>query len=365
MAAFRAALALARKDIVTWLRTPNAIVASLLPPLAFVVIIAVQAGSVGHNPVALVVDDPGPQARELVRILKSSEAFNVRQSTAAEAGRLLTDVQVAAVVTVPSTFDADYAAHRPDPVTIRINNLNLDFTNDLRRSLPAAISRFYAGQADSPIHVTVAETDLRRHDVSLIQFELIPNLVLLLTVTGVITCGLATAREFEELTIKALLLAPIGRGTLITGKLLAGWLTTMAVAAVVLVLSAVFGLLRPAGWYWFPALAVVALIGLATAGLGAAIGAALRRFSAVTGIGINLAIYLFFLSGGISVAAFLPDWIQTIAHFTPTYYGVDALEAAIFYQSTDNLVRDMTILVATAALGLGLGVISLRRQVVA
>jgi ABC-type transport system involved in multi-copper enzyme maturation permease subunit len=31
---------------------------------------------------------------------------------------------------------------------------------------------------------------------------------------------LAAAREFEELTIKALLLSPIGRGTLITGKIL-------------------------------------------------------------------------------------------------------------------------------------------------
>jgi len=27
--------------------------------------------------------------------------------------------------------------------------------------------------------------------------------------------------------------------------------------------------------------------------------------------------------------AILPGWIQTIAHFTPTFCGVDALEAAI------------------------------------
>jgi ABC-type polysaccharide/polyol phosphate export permease len=136
----------------------------------------------------------------------------------------------------------------------------------------------------------------------------------------------------------------------------------MLVAALVLVLSAVSGFLRPAGWYWLPALAVIGLIALAAAGVGAALGATFRRFAPVSAAGINVAIYLFFLSGGISVAAFLPGWIQTIAHFTPTFYGVDALEAAIFYQSTDNLGRDVAVLVLTAAGGLALGIMSLRRR---
>ncbi|GAA4054768.1 hypothetical protein GCM10023063_49110 [Arthrobacter methylotrophus] len=137
--------------------------------------------------------------------------------------------------------------HRPDPVQIRINNLNLDFTNDLRRSLPAAITRFYSSQPDNPIMIGVAETDLRPHDVGLVQFELVPILVLLLTLMGVVNGGLAIAREFEDLTIKALLLSPISRGTLIAGKILACWVTTMLVAAVVLILSAISGFLRPAG----------------------------------------------------------------------------------------------------------------------
>ena len=311
------------------------------------------------------VQDNGPQAQRLVSILNDSDAFRVQPATPVEAAHLLDTLQVAAVITIPASFDDDYRMNRPDPVQIRINNLNLDFTNDLRRSLPAAITRFYAGQPDNPIMVGVAESDLRPHDVDLVQFELVPILVLLLTLMGIVNGGLATAREFEELTIKALLLSPIGRGTLIAGKILACWVTTMLVAAVVLVLSAVSGVLRPAGWYWLPAVAVIGLIALASAGLGAALGGALRRFSAVSAAGINLAIYLFFLSGGISVAAFLPGWIQTLAHFTPTFYGVDALEAAIFYQSTDNLGRDVAVLLLTAAAGLGLGVVSLRRRLVA
>jgi len=362
MGSLRPVLAIAAKDILTWVRTPSAIAVSLLPPIAFLLIIFVAAGAVGRNPVALVVQDSGPQAQRLVSILEDSDAFRVQRATPEEATHLLDTLQVAGIITIPASFDDNYRMHRPDPVSVRINNLNLDFTNDLRRSVPAAITGFYADQPDTPVMVGVAESDLRPHDVDLAQFELVPILVLLLTLMGIVNGGLAAAREFEDLTIKALLLAPIGRGTLITGKILACWVTTMLVAGVVLAVSFVSGILRPAGWYWLPALAVIGLIALAAAGLGTALGGALRRFSAVSGAGINVAIYLFFLSGGISVAAFLPEWIQTIAHFTPTFYGVDALEAAIFYQSTDNLGRDVAVLVLTAAGGLILGIVSLRRR---
>ncbi len=361
----RAILAITRKDIGVWARRPSTIVATVLPAVGFMIIILISAQAVGRNPVALVVMDHGPQATRLASRLEASNAFRVRTESRGRARQLLDDLDVAAVITIPAGFDEAYAAHRSDPVTIEINNLNLDFTNDLRRSLPAAITDFYAGQDDSPVLVQVHEHDLRSQDVSLVQFDLIPNLALLLTVAGVVNCGLATAREFEELTIKELTLAPIASSALVAGKLLAGWATTMILAAIVLVVGAGTGLLRPAGWYWLPALAVIALFGLAAAGLGALLGALLRRFQPVIAIGINLSLYLFFLSGGIAVAAFLPDWVQAVARFTPTYYGVHALQQAIFYQSTDQLGLDLLVLAGTAALTVVAGALALRRSVAA
>ncbi|MBJ7602182.1 MAG: ABC transporter permease [Candidatus Dormibacteraeota bacterium] len=361
----RALIAIAWKDMGVWVRRPSTIVATVLPAVGFMIIILISAQAVGRNPVALVVLDRGPQATRLAHSLETSNAFRVRTETPERARQLLHDLDVAAVITIPAGFDETYSAHRSDPVTIEINNLNLDFTNDLRRSLPAAITDFYAGQNDSPVLVQVQEHDLRSQDVSLVQFDLIPNLALLLTVAGVVNCGLATAREFEDLTIKELTLAPIARSALVGGKLLAGWTTTMSLAAIVLVGGAAAGLLRPAGWYWLPALVVVALFGLAAAGLGALLGASIRRFQPVIAIGINLSLYLFFLSGGISVAAFLPDWVQTVARFTPTYYGVHALQQAIFYQSTDLLGQDLLVLGGTAALTVAAGALALRRSIAA
>ncbi|MDQ6772193.1 MAG: ABC transporter permease [Candidatus Dormibacteraeota bacterium] len=359
----RALWALTRKDVGVWLRRPSAIAATVLPPILFVLVVLIAASAVGRNPVALVMLDDGPQAARLASALETSNAFRVSRAGPSEGAAELRHLDVAAVVTIPASFDSDYAAGRPDPVTIDINNLNLDFTNDLRRSLPAAITTFYAGQPADPVRVSVRESDLRVQDVSLVQFQLVPDLVLLLTVAGVVNCGLATAREFEDQTIKELLLAPMSNTALIAGKLLAGWLTTLLVAAVVLLVGGASGLLRPAGWYWLPALGVIALFALAAAGLGAAVGAVGRRFTAVAAVGINLALYLFFLAGGISVVAFLPAWVQTVAHLTPTYYGVHALQGAIFYQSLDGFGQDVAVLVVTAVAGLVLGTLALRRGV--
>lgn len=362
-------LAIVRKDISVWLRQPTSIAGTVLPAIAFMVILYFGAQAVGRNPVALVVQDSGPHAQELVNILSDSGAFKVGMITITpqNAEDALKQVKVAAVITIPSNFDAAYNAQKPDPVTIHINNLNLDFTNDLRRSLPSAITEFYAEKGNSsPIQIHVKETDLRSQDIDLLRFELVPNLVLLLTTAGIVNAGLATAREWEDSTIKELLLAPISKTTLIAGKLLSGWITTLLIASVVLVVGAASGYLRPEGTiYWISTLVIVLLIALASAALGVAIGAASRRFQRVTAIGIPLSIDLFFLSGGITVAAFLPAWLQTIAHFVPTFYGTHALQMAIFYGSTEGLALDLSILGATALVAGVLGVLSLRRSMIA
>ena len=367
------ALAIVRKDIGVWLRQPTSIAATVLPAIAFMIILYFGAQAVGRNPVAVVLQDNGPHAQELVNILRQSDAFKVTgvSTTPEKAEEALKQLKVAAVITIPSNFDSAFDSHNPDPVTIHINNLNLDFTNDLRRSLPAAITEFYSNgnnivATGNPIHIHIKETDLRSQDVDLLRFEIVPILVLLLTTAGIVNAGLATAREWEDSTIKELLLAPISKITLIAGKLLSGWLTTLFIAAVVLVTGAASGYLRPeAPVYWISTLVIVLLIALASAGLGVAIGAAARRFQRVTSIGIPLSIDLFFLSGGITVAAFLPVWLQTIAHLVPTFYGTHALQMAIFYSSTEGLALDLSVLAATAIIAVTLGVLSLRRSMFA
>ena len=354
---------IARKDIQIWRRTPAAIVACLAPPLVFILVMFIAGAAVGRNPVALVVADPGPQAARLTAELRASDAFRLQTVDAGQAATMLRDLQVAGVITIPADFDAQYATGQPDPVLIQINNLNLDFTNDLRRSLPAAITNFYARGAADPITVRVAESDLRTTDVSIEQFMILPNLVLLVTIAGLVNTGLATAREFEDLTVKELLMAPGTRASILAGKLLGGWATTMLLSVVVLMIAAAAGIVRPAGIGWLTSLLVMAVYAVAAAGIGTAIGASVQRFMPTALISLSVSIYLFFLSGGIAVAAFLPTWIRSIAHLVPTFYAVHAMQNAVFYDSTADLGRDLAVLAGTAILAVLVGTAALGRSI--
>src|SRR5258708_33198877 len=194
--------AIVRKDLTEWIRQPRIVIVTFMPSVILMLVLVLAAIAVGRNKVALVVEDNGPHAQQLVQTIEDYEAFIPTVTTAEEATHMLNNLQVEAVITIPAGFDAAYDARQPDPVTIQINNLNLDFTNDLRRSLPAAITDIYAQQNGNPINVSVNETDLRGQDIGLLQFMIVPLLIQLLIVARLITTRLAVSGEWESHTIK-------------------------------------------------------------------------------------------------------------------------------------------------------------------
>jgi hypothetical protein len=66
---WKAVWIIARKDIGVWLRQPSAVAATILPALAFLIVLYFGARAVGRNPVALVVEDTGPHAEQLAERL--------------------------------------------------------------------------------------------------------------------------------------------------------------------------------------------------------------------------------------------------------------------------------------------------------
>ena len=361
---FRTIWAITKKDLTIWRRNRAAAVATILPPLAFILVEALGSAAVGRSPVALVVQDRGSAGAQMATALRDADVFRLREVAAPEATALYRDLQVVAIITIPPDFSTRVAAHAQAPITVQVNNLNLDFTNDIRRAVPTAITSFYQAQgAASPIQVTIQEHDLRRRDVEFFQFSVLPTLVLLLTISGVLTTGLAAAREWETRTIKELLLAPVPGGAVIAGKVLAGFAVSFTLGVLVLGLGAALDWTRPVGVYWGTAVGIIALVALFSAGLGVALGALLQRIQPVIAISVNASLYLYFLAGGTAVLAFEPEWLQRIAAFVPLTYGDHALQMAVFYSSADQLGRDVAVLALSALVTLGAGIGAMRRGI--
>lgn len=353
-----------RKDLSIWLRQPANIAATVVPPLAFLLIQALGAAAVGRSPVALVVQDTRPQAVEMAHIFHQADVFRIQDANAQQAQALIKNLSVVAVITIPPDFSQRVEAHETAPIDVTVNNLNLDFTNDIRRSVPDAITQFYQAEGSaSPIKITLQEQDVRHRDVQLFEYSVLPVIVLLLMLSGLVSGGLSAAREWERRTIKELLLSPATHTAIIAGKVLAGFVTTCGLGVLILGLGYLLGWTQPQGIYWLTTLLAIALIALLSASLGVAIGALTQRIQTNIGIGINLAFYLFFLAGGTGVLAFEPSWLQNIAAFVPLTYGTHALQMAIFYSSSDQFGRDIAVLAGSALVAVALGILSMRRGI--
>src|SRR5205823_352566 len=155
---FHAIWVILRKDIRVLLRQPVNIAATLVPPIAFLLVNALGAAAVGRNPVALVTLDQGVKGQQMAQIIHNADVFRITDATPEQARVLLNDIDVAAIITIPTDFTQRVDAHLNAPIEVTVNNLNLDFTNDIRRAVPDAITQFYQTQGKaSSIKVTMQE----------------------------------------------------------------------------------------------------------------------------------------------------------------------------------------------------------------
>jgi ABC-type multidrug transport system permease subunit len=369
----RAAWAIARNDLRVWRRSPAAIAAALVPPLLMAVLIAVLTASVTQQPVALVAQDHGPLATRFAHIVaEDSEAYALHVTDAQTAARELDAQQVAAVLTIPPDFDARVAEDRA-LVQLTLNNVDSDFSDDIRRTVERSVAQFDAPQLGflgehngaaqglllpNVYRVTVAEHDMRRTTVDFLHYNLVPVLVLLVINAGMLGTALLLAHDRERGTGKAMVLMPVSPVQMLIGRLLGGALAASAILAPAVVVATALGVLQPQVTHWPAVAAVLALCTAVAVGLGTLLAALLRHARVVPLAAVTLATYLFLLGGGFTTLVFLPGWVQALSRAVPTSYAIDALRQALFYPQLAGVARDLLSLGVAAALLLALGMVA-------
>jgi ABC-2 type transport system permease protein len=358
----RRLLSIGKKDLQIWSRHPMLLFSSLIVPLTYFLVVACAASATGTNPVAVVNLDGGPTSTQIVQALTAADVFRIQLVDATQARQLYNTLQVAAIVTIPPAFSQEVAKGQPAAMQVEANNFNQDLADDIRRAIPDAITLYYQQLgAASPFQITIAEQPLRPQDIQLFQYSVLPIVVLVICTNGIILSGMAATREWEDKTVKELLLAPCPAWVLIGGKVLAGALASTTLATGMLAGGALFGLIPLGGLYWLSALTIVALSSLMASGVGVAIGAIWRRKQPVSYAATLAAVWLFSLAGGIGIVFFEPQWLQAIAAYDPLLYAIHALQQAIFYHSFDAFGRDCAVLATTALGAVGVGTLAMRR----
>jgi ABC-2 type transport system permease protein len=354
-----------KKDIRSALTERLFTIISVILPLNFLILLSLFVIGGGQAPTAVVMQDTGPYAQSFYDAMDHAHSFILQKATAQEASKLIASGQIVAVVTIPAEFDARIQQNQPVKIGVQINNLNTDFTNDIRRAVPLSITTFYAKAFPNLVTVSTHERDFYAQDTGYIPYLTVSILVIGLVTAGLLQSGTAAAREWENSTMKELLLSPASRWAIVVGKMLGAFvMSLLAVIIVLAVLIFVIGV-RPAHWdevIEFTLLTLVIFIAL-----GTLLGTLIKQRQAFVALAFGSAIPLFFLSGPFGPVSFQTVATQIIAKIFPVYYAI-ALQQHAFHNFTLNTYgvgTNVLILVAYAVGFIILAAVVLRRSTVA
>ncbi len=405
----KAIWSIAMLDLLLWRRMPIAIASALIPPLTMAALLFVLSLAVTQQPVALVVEGKGPNAERMAKIIQADDdAYLLSEADAASALKMLENQEVAAVITVPKDFDEKIAANQIAKVQLKLNNVDIDFADDIRRSVDRSVAQFdtnalslegaHEAGAESesknapkglrdikgetaedeakeeaeikllratgngnPYLIGIEEHDLRQTNVDWLNYQIIPVLVLLVLSVGLVGTSLLCAQDIERKTARYLVLTPQRSWVLLAGRLLGGFLASMIVLIPAISICALLGIINPPLNHWPALAAIFAATALFASGLGAIIGAVLTGARTIALASCVTATYLFFLGGGFTTIAFLPEWLRLLSTFAPTRYAIDGMRQALFYSTLDGINTDLLVLLATALAACAIGSLSVRR----
>ena len=319
----------------------------------------------GYAPTAVVMNDRGPYAQQFYQAMSGAHSFRLQQTSAQEAQALLHSGHIVAVVTVPADFDALIRQNQPVQVGVQINNLNTDFTNDIRRAIPLSITSFYAKAFPHLVTIAPHEQDAYAQDTDYVPYLSVSILVVGIMLGGVLQSGLGTAREWESATVKELLLSPASRWSMILGKMLGAF--AVGVVSLIIVIAALVLLIGVWPAHWGEVIGFGLLTLIIFVAWGTLLGTLFKNRTPVLALAFGISIPLFILSGAFGPLSFTTPVIQFIAQLFPVAYAI-ALQQHAFHNfnlNTYGVAGNALVLVGYALGLILLAAVALRRSTVA
>ena len=208
----RPTLSLMAKDIRVSLADRAFTFTSIIIPVNYLFLFMIVAASGAKAPVAVVMNRDGVVSRQVLQAVTNSRSFVIHVLPAAKAERRLHEGSVVAVITLPTSLDTDVPAGRPVALPVQVNNLNVDYTDDIRRALPLSIVTYTALHHPEKLPLSSTEHDLHATEPSYARYVAVSSVVIAVAIGGMLAAGTLAAREHEEGTLKILLPSPCRRG---------------------------------------------------------------------------------------------------------------------------------------------------------
>ncbi len=333
-------LAVIERDLKKFKRNPVVIAMSVLMPIAYLIILGNSfQGKLQSLPVALVNQDSGPYARQIVENLQAIEAgpatftlLAMRDQEAAVNG-IRKGIYKAAVI-IPPDFSKRVVRKSGPEIGLFLDNTDGISSENIRNLAAAAVRSMkteHVGIRESYADAQLREINLYAK-VDYYQ-SLVPGVVIMAIFLGTLTSGAFNLVMDRFLGMdESYLLTPLAKSHIVGGLVISGLSITTVIAVFIFAVSMLITGIpfsRGAGQY----LSLFLIVVLTTLCLLSLMFVILGRVGHPRIVGILsgfLNVILFFPSGAVYPIASFPGWLRTFASINPEAYAVDALKSVLF-----------------------------------
>jgi ABC-2 type transport system permease protein len=217
---------LIRKETRQILRDPSSIAIGIVLPVVLILLFGYGLSlDVTDVPVAVVVEDPSPAARELAASFQLSHYFDAQLMTSmAHAQELMLSQKVDGIVRIRPDFTRLLNLGNAE-VQLLVHGVDANHARIIQGYARGAIGQWMARRSAQGISVASGPVNVQSrmwfNEANESRYYLVPGLiVLIMTLIGALLTALVMAREWERGTLEALFVTPVRIEEILLGKTL-------------------------------------------------------------------------------------------------------------------------------------------------
>jgi ABC-2 type transport system permease protein len=324
--------ALVVKETRQVLRDPSSIAIGIAFPLLLILLFGYGLSlDVRNVPVAVVLEDSSPRAREVAARFELSPYFDARLVvTMQSAHRLMLERKVDAVVRIPPDFARRLALGDAE-VQVLAHGVDANRARIILRYAEGAVSQWSALRAaqggEDLAGPVIVHSRLWFNEANESRYFLVPGLiVLIMTLIGAMLTALVMAREWERGTMEALFVTPVRSGEILLGKTIPYFVLGLAGFALC-VLAAQFLFKVPLRGSFLVLTAASVLYLLVALGVGLLISSIVKNQYLASELTMLITFLpALLLSGFLFDLRSMPDAVRLISYLLPARYYVALLQ---------------------------------------
>jgi pyoluteorin transport system permease protein len=366
---FQRIRALVVKETRQVVRDPSSIAIGVVLPMILILLFGYGLSlDVKDVPVAIVVEDPSPTARELVAGFQLSPYFRAQIThSMPPAEKLILERTVDAIVRIPPDFARQVNAGSAN-VQVLLHGGDANRARIIQGYVQGAIQAWNARQVAEGRQVASGSVAIQMrlwfNDANDSHYFLVPGLiVLVMTLIGALLTAMVVAREWERGTFESLFVTPVRSEEILLGKTIPYFLLGMMGLALC-ILSAKYLFHVPLRGTLPVLLGASTLYVLVALGIGLLISSAVKNQLVASQLSM-LATFMpaLMLSGFLFDLRSMPTAIRLITYLMPARYYVTLLQTIFLAGNLWRVIvpNMLALAVMTALLGLGSRAVTRKR----